>query len=231
MTVIRVLVNGASGRMGTRVSELARSDARFDLVPLEALGAAVSACDVIIDFSTPEGAAQAAHLAAQQGAALVVGTTGLTAKIARTLDDLADSVPVLVAPNTSLGMAIAVRLAVSAARALGPTWRVEIEESHHATKKDAPSGTALRIAEALASEADRQIDPASIRSKRVGEIVGEHVIRLVGPLETLEIVHAARSRDVFAAGALEAAVWLLAQSPGRYRIEDLHADAVTAVDP
>ena len=165
MTVIRVVVHGAEGRMGTRICERARRDARFDLVSLDAM----NSCDVIIDFSSSEGAAQAAQLAARHSAAIVVGTTGLSAKTARVLDEIADSVPLLVAPNTSLGMAVAMRLAVSAARALGPTWRVEIEERHHAAKRDAPSGTALRIAEVLAAEAGRRVDPA-VRGNRAGGV-------------------------------------------------------------
>lgn len=227
MTVIRVVVHGAEGRMGTRICERARRDARFDLVSLDAM----NSCDVIIDFSSSEGAAQAAQLAARHGAAIVVGTTGLSPKTARVLDEIADSVPLLVAPNTSLGMAVAMRLAVSAARALGPTWRVEIEERHHAAKRDAPSGTALRIAEVLAAEAGHRIDPADIRAERIGEIIGEHVIRIVGSLETLEIAHVARSRDVFATGALDAAAWLVTRAPGRYRMEDIYGDRTSGTRP
>jgi 4-hydroxy-tetrahydrodipicolinate reductase len=128
---------------------------------------------------------------------------------------------VLVAPNTSLGVAVTRRLARLAAELLGPGgWTVDIVESHHDRKKDAPSGTALAIAASL-SEGGMKVASDRIHAIRAGDTVGEHEIRLAGPSERLHIMHQAVSRDLFAAGAIRAAKWLAGRPAGRYTMEDV----------
>ncbi|MBL8764025.1 MAG: 4-hydroxy-tetrahydrodipicolinate reductase [Phycisphaerae bacterium] len=235
---IRLLVNGATGRVGHRLIALACADPRFRVVagvsrnrptsgiawtwaaPEDARRFAADT-DVIVDFSSPMGAMHAAELTRECGAALLVGTTGLAID---QLDSLRVSTAtrsaVLVAPNTSPGVAALAAVAADLARRLGPGYQASIMESHHAAKKDAPSGTALRLARAVRG-AGGELTDANIVSVRSGDVVGEHTIRLAGPGEYLELTHRATTRDLFAHGALRAALALAGRAPGWYTIEDV----------
>ncbi len=148
---------------------------------------------------------------------MLIGTTGLEKSDHDAFDLAARDIPVLQASNMSLGIAVLTRLAREAATAM-ETCDIEIIESHHATKKDAPSGTALALADALAREAG---SAPPIHSQRLGDEVGRHTVYLALPGERLELTHVATSRDTFAHGALRAAKWLVAQKPGRYLISDV----------
>ncbi|MFO0872388.1 MAG: 4-hydroxy-tetrahydrodipicolinate reductase [Phycisphaerales bacterium] len=230
---VRVAIHGARGRMGERLCALVRADRRFvlaaeidrDLPPPPALFAGDGASlptprmlDAIIDFSSPDGAATAADLALCSGAALLVGTTGLdTAQRAR-LAHVATVCATMLAPNTSLGVAVLRHLVREASRLL-PGFEIDIVESHHIRKKDAPSGTALALA-AASAEVGRPVPPERIHALRGGDIVGEHTVQFAGPGETIQLSHSAVSRDLFALGALRAAAWLAGQRPGLYTIED-----------
>ena len=222
---IRLLIHGARGKMGARISDLARHDARFRVVAQVDLDdhahgeqlpeGSVSA---IVDFSSDHGARHAAQLAVKHRAALLVGTTGLSADSLDAIEVAARSCPVMVAANTSLGVAVLNHLATEAARLLGPSFQVDLIEAHHAAKKDAPSGTALRLLERLrASGTDVPRD--RVKSIREGQIVGDHRLEFTGPGERITIAHSAETRDVFALGALRAVAWLTQQTPGRYTIE------------
>jgi 4-hydroxy-tetrahydrodipicolinate reductase len=221
--MIRLVVHGARGRMGARVCALAERDERFTVVARldreEAEQIDVPACDVVIDFSTPDGAALAAQRAQRHRAALLVGTTGLSGEIVRRLGDAARSIPIVVAPNTSLGVAVLAHLAAEAARLLGPAFDIDVVEAHHSGKRDAPSGTALRLVAAMAERGGRTVAPERVHAIRAGEIVGEHTIRFSGPGECLALSHSAVSRDLFAAGALRIAAWLRGRPPGTYTVE------------
>jgi len=223
---IRLLISGARGRMGERLEILARQDANFRVVaaidrddPPRDAPLDLAPPDVIIDFSSDEGAARAAALASRFQAALLVGTTALSPRTHQTLDALAAQVPVLLAANTSLGVAVLNHLAVQAAKALGPEYSIDLIEHHHALKTDAPSGTALRLAESLRAHAGVPLPPERIHAVRAGDIVGEHTVQFAGPGERITITHAATSRDLFVRGALRAAAWLKGKTPGRYAIE------------
>lgn len=225
-SAIRLLVHGARGRMGTRIAALARDDARFKLVAAhdiedraQADAIAPSAFDAIIDFSSSEGALHAAELAIKHRAALVVGTTGLSSNFLEFIEVAARSTPVMIAANTSLGVAVLNHLAAEAARLLGSDFDVDLIEAHHAMKRDAPSGTALRLRDALRHEADVELPDERIHSIRAGDIIGEHTIQFSGPGEKIKIFHSATNRDLFARGALRAAAWLRGKPPGRYTIE------------
>lgn len=231
----RVIVHGATGRMGARLRELASSDASIALVAAASRGASEASprpgpspqnahgikvlVDVVIDFSSDAGVASAIDLAARCGAALLVGTTGLTPATLDALHAESKRRAVLVAPNTSLGVAVLAKLAADAARALGPAFDISIVEAHHNRKKDAPSGTALRLAAAIRG-AGASLPDEQILAVRGGDVIGEHTVRLSGPGEYIELTHRAVSRDLFVLGALRAARWLRGRSPGWWTMED-----------
>ncbi len=223
---VKLALMGASGRMGARIDLLAGSDARVDVVARfsskdKVFPLAAGACAVVIDFSSESGTLHAIELARSTGAALLVGTTGLGAATQENLRALSASRAVLVAPNTSLGVAVTRRLARLAAELLGPAgWSVDIVESHHDRKKDAPSGTALALAKSL-EEGGMPVSAGRIHAIRAGDTIGEHEIRLAGPSERIHLMHQAVSRDLFAAGALKAAHWLAGRSAGWYTMDDV----------
>jgi 4-hydroxy-tetrahydrodipicolinate reductase len=223
---IEIALVGASGRMGSRIDALAAdaSDLRIAMrVGRASTETDDARIDVVIDFSSEAGTAQAMALARSRRAALLVGTTGLSEATRAALFELSRSIPVLVAPNTSLGVAVTRRLARIAAEILGPAgWKVDIVESHHDRKKDAPSGTALAIAAAIA-EGGMAVTPDRIHAIRAGDTVGEHEIRLAGPSERIHLMHQAVTRDLFAEGALRAARWLAGRAPGSYSMDDVLA--------
>jgi 4-hydroxy-tetrahydrodipicolinate reductase len=212
--------------MGQRIDALAIDDDAVHVAARITAGnssesARISTIDVIIDFSSEEGTRTAISIARATGAALLVGTTGLSREVDGALRELAKISAVLIAPNTSLGVAVTKRLARLAAELLGPSgWSVDIIESHHDRKKDAPSGTALALARALA-DGGMSLENRQIHAIRAGDTIGEHEIRFAGPSERIHIMHQAVTRDLFAAGALRGAKWLAGKPAGLYTMEDI----------
>ncbi len=262
----RLLVSGISGRMGAAVVRAVRDDVRFSVVggtvrpgsgrvgkdagvvsgagPLgapvfedvEAAFAKVRP-DVVIDFSHPDATAECADLCAQRGAALVVGTTGLSGAVRERLDRAARSTAVVLSPNMSVGINVLFDVAAHLVRVLGEGWDVEVVELHHRQKRDAPSGTALRLAEVLARAAGRdasafrlaragEVGPRTageigVQTLRGGDVVGEHTVYVLADGERIEVTHRASSREQFARGAVRAAAWACAQQPGLYSMQDV----------
>ena len=220
--MIQLVIHGGKGRMGSRLCALAVDDSRFTLVAAVDVDSPppgdLSRVDVVIDFSSESGTSQAVKLARQWSAALLVGTTGLSAQTLVALDDASHSVPVLLAANTSLGVAVMTHLAAEAARLLGTEYDIDIVETHHAMKKDAPSGTALRIARALRDGAGVILPAERIHAMRSGDVIGEHEVIFSGLGERIKFSHSATNRDLFVLGALRAAAWLAGQQPGLYTI-------------
>jgi 4-hydroxy-tetrahydrodipicolinate reductase len=223
---VKLALVGAGGRMGTRIDALAATSvgvmvvARFHRENMDQYALAGNA-EVIIDFSSEHGTRAAIEIARKSGAALLVGTTGLSNEVIENLRALSASNAVIVSPNTSLGVAVTRRLARLAAELLGPSdWSVDIVESHHDRKKDAPSGTALAIAQSLGS-GGMTVAADRIHAIRAGDTVGEHEIRFAGPSERIHLMHQAVSRDLFAAGAVRAAKWLAGKPAGSYTMEDV----------
>jgi len=193
--------------------------------------------DVAIDFSSAEVVPEVAGLVAQAGAALVSGTTGLSIEGQRALDDASQRVAVLWEPNMSVGVHVLGTLLRQAIAALGEGFDVEIVETHHRRKVDAPSGTAIRLAEIAAESQSaaalvhgrvgrpgpRKSAEIGMHAVRGGDVVGDHSVHLLGEGERLELVHRATSRDVFALGALRAAAWIAQKPAGRYRLSDVLA--------
>ncbi|MCE7031314.1 4-hydroxy-tetrahydrodipicolinate reductase [Lysobacter sp. GX 14042] len=231
---LRLLVHGASGRMGAAVLRIAR--ARSDLRVVAAVAGSPPAqrvvdgvphfaaaeiagappFDVAVDFSLPDAFDRVLQACLARGAALVTGTTGLSGAQHDALEAAAARIPVLAEANFSLGVAVLSELVERAAAAL-PDWDCDIVEAHHVHKKDAPSGTALALGE-RAGEGGARPRYASLRA---GDIVGEHTVQFTGLGERLELVHRATDRDVFARGALQAAARLAGREPGRYRLAGL----------
>jgi len=218
---IRILVHGASGRMGRALLRLAAADARFEVLSTPPSSAAsLDDCpefDVAIDFSVAPGFDRILRLCRSRLSALVSGTTGLSDAQRLALANAGKDIPIVWASNFSLGVVVLEDLVRRAARAL-PGWHGEITETHHIHKKDAPSGTALVLASA--HEAGSGSAPG-ITSIREGEVVGDHRIRLEGNGEWLELRHHAMDRDIFARGALEAAARLHGRFAGLYSLSDL----------
>ena len=231
--VSRILVHGASGRMGAALLRLQPEAAQTALVAAVSrgggrteAGVALTAAtrldqvpdfDVAIDFSLPEAFDAILDLCLARNAAFVSGTTGLEDAQRARLDAAAQTIPVLWSANFSLGIAVLGDLVRRAAAAL-PGWACEIVETHHVHKKDAPSGTALLLGAAVQA-AGR--DAPHYVSHRTGDVIGDHRVRFVAAEERIELNHSALHRDVFARGALHAARAIAGRAPGNYRLIDL----------
>lgn len=258
MTPLRVAMHGADGRMGHAiVRAIAESDSFVLAAAIDhgrdAIGAdagersgakkngvvitndfaAIANADVVIDFSHRDATRGIAEACGRAGKPLVVGTTGLAEDAIAALDALGAMQRVVLAPNTSVGVTVLFHLAKEAARLLGDEFDAEIIEVHHTKKLDAPSGTALRLAEAVAE--GKSLDASAfvhgrsgivgarpkkeigIHAVRAGDVIGEHTLMLAGPAERIELVHRAHDRALFARGALRAARWVASPgAPGRY---------------
>lgn len=248
-----IAVTGATGRMGSRILALAAEDPQIQVVAAITRGDAPAASaggqtppftrdlqaapSVLIDFTSPASMRHWLSVCRQRRIAMLIGTTGLSPSDESAIDEASKEIAVLQATNMSLGVALLNRFAADLARQLGDDYDIEIVESHHRFKKDAPSGTAMTLAkhilratgksdEALVfdrhgEEAARQRGQIGMHSLRLGDEVGRHTAIFAGLGERLELTHVATSRDTFARGALRAAKWLGGQKPGRYSIADV----------
>lgn len=261
----RVAVAGAAGEMGKRILHVIRQSPDIQLVgALEAQGhpllgkdagiqAGIAAfdvpisadlkgvlvgADVLIDFTRPEASLRHLSEAVSHGRAIVIGTTGFRADQWEEIRRVGPSTRCVISPNMSVGVNLIWRLLRDVAQALGDDYDVEIVEAHHRRKVDAPSGTALRMAEVIAEALGRdlkevgvfarhgQVGPRTdreigIQTIRAGDIVGEHTVVFAGVGERIEIIHRAHSRDNFARGAVRAARWVVGQPPGLYDMQDV----------
>lgn len=189
----------------------------------ESLADIVAESDVLIDFSLPEANAEVVSAVADHGKALVCGVSGLNDQQMSALQSLSDRFPIVFDRNMSQGIAVLKGIAASVAASLGAGYDVAIHETHHVHKLDSPSGTALKLADAVA--AGQGADPASVavefKVERRGEVPGDHSVIWSSPMETVSLSHSVTTRDVFAAGALRAAHWVVKQQPGFYSMHDV----------
>jgi 4-hydroxy-tetrahydrodipicolinate reductase len=237
--VIRIAVVGARGRMGRTVVQLAGEQGIDVALALDAgermESLAGSGAEVVIDFSSPSATMELADVASRAGIAIVSGTTGLTDAALAALDRASTKVAVAWEPNMSVGVHVLGALVAQAIAMLGPDFDVEIVEAHHKMKVDAPSGTALRLAE-LARDArggarvvhGREGKPGArgateigVHAVRGGDVVGDHTVMLFGTGERIELTHRASSRELFASGALRVARWIVGKPAGRYGMDDV----------
>jgi 4-hydroxy-tetrahydrodipicolinate reductase len=200
--------------------------------------AAIAAADVAIDFTSAANSVVHARIAAAAGKSIVIGSTGFSAEQKAAVAEVAKTVPVVLSPNMSVGVNLMFKVAADVARALGDDYDVEIVEVHHRYKKDAPSGTAVRLAESVAEALGRDLKEVGVygregmvgeRSRkeigvfavRAGDVVGEHTLTFGGLGERFEITHRAHSRDTFARGAVRAAGWLVGKPAGLYDMQSV----------
>jgi 4-hydroxy-tetrahydrodipicolinate reductase len=223
--VIRVAIAG-TGRMGQAIAAGLEQQDDMELAGLwgrgDDLNKLVENSDVLIDFSLPEGTAEVLDVVARHGKPLVCGVSGLDDELMAGLDKAATSAPVLYDRNMSLGVAVLERVVREAAASLGTDFSVEISEVHHVHKKDAPSGTALKLGEAAAqARGEAGTGSVAFSSERRGEVPGDHDVVISSPTERLTLAHSATTRQVFADGAIRAARWIVGQEPGRYAMSDV----------
>jgi len=259
----RIVICGALGRMGRRIAEIALQDPEVevtggvehpDCIPSPDLGTALGVpglegkpllssledllphCDVVVDFSGNTTAVVGhAKLAALDRRAIVIGTTGFTEEEVGEIRECAGLIPVLLSPNMSVGVNLLFRLVEIAAKALRERgFDAEIVEVHHRFKKDAPSGTAVklsrivseamgleRITHCRSGESPRHEGELGVFALRGGDVVGDHTVYFLGMGERIELTHRASSRDTFAKGAVEAAKWIKGRPPGWYSMFDV----------
>jgi 4-hydroxy-tetrahydrodipicolinate reductase len=224
----QLVIFGITGRMGQCLRRALDEGAQFRLGGALASASSSSDCaaalegaSVAVDFSTAHAVAAHARACLSARVPLVVGATGIDASTQSELKAAALKIAVLIAPNTSLGVAVLHELVAAAALALGSAYDVEISEAHHRMKRDAPSGTALSLGERVASARGERLSDVAISVVRAGDIVGEHTVTFATAGERLEITHRAADRMIFARGALQAAAWLIGRAPGLYGMEDV----------
>ena len=263
--MIKVAVTGAAGRMGVKVivaiheaegvtlsgalerpgHALLGMDAGMP-AGLGTLGVKISddlpgviaGCDVLVDFTSPKVSLHNLAACAAQGKAIVIGSTGFTPEERAEAAELAQPIPVVIAPNMSVGVNVCFKILKDIATTLGDDFDVEIVEMHHKLKKDAPSGTAVRmgevVAEALGRDyqqvanchregiiGERNKEEIGMQTVRGGDIVGEHTVYFIGMGERLELSHRAMTRDMFSRGAIRAARWVVGQPNGVYDMQDV----------
>lgn len=261
---IKLAIVGAAGRMGRRIIALADGDSELAIAAaVERVGhpdlgrdAGELACvgrigvpvaerlsaefDALIEFSLPQGTAQWLEVCREALRPIVIGTTGHDEAQLRQIREASKTIAVLKAPNMSVGVNVLLRVARELGAALDASYDVEIAEAHHRFKADAPSGTALALAEAVrrgrratgagdqpfvfgrhGQPGQRPAGQIGVHSLRIGDTVGEHVVSFGAIGETVTIAHSAHSRDTFAAGALRAAKWIVGKPPGLYDMQDV----------
>lgn len=222
---IRTAVAGA-GRMGQAVADAIERRSEFELAGIwrrgEDIDALVKDCDLIIDFSLPDGTDLLLEAVRTHGKPLVCGVSGLSALQNQRLEDASAEIPLLFDRNMSLGIAVLERSVKEAAASLGADFDISISEVHHVHKKDAPSGTALKLGEAIAAARGKSgTADVTFDVERRGEVPGDHQVTMRSTTETLTFTHSVTTRDVFADGALRAAKWLIDQEPGLYSMHDM----------
>ncbi len=243
--MVRIIISGISGRMGARIGALASQDKNFEIAGAievssspaigKDIGEIISAgktgkkvesdfnkiagtCDVLIEFTAPLATLEHLEIAVKNKKAVVIGTTGFTKDEVEKIKDASRKIPVVFSPNMSVGANLMFKITEEVARALGEDYEAEIVEAHHNQKKDAPSGTAKRLSEAV-SKAKGKTPP--IHSIRLGDIVGDHTVIFAGKAERIELTHRVHSRDAFAKGSLDAAKFLAGKKPGLYTMADV----------
>ncbi|MBI5639273.1 MAG: 4-hydroxy-tetrahydrodipicolinate reductase [Nitrospirae bacterium] len=263
--MVKIGVAGAAGKMGSRIAALSKEcdglqlaaafekkghkDTGKDIGTLAGIGETgitlagglediIDKVDLVIDFTSVESTKANLKAASSKGKAMIIGTTGLTKDDMREIEPFLKKIPCVMASNMSLGVNLLLKVLQDIARTLGDDYDIEIIEAHHRLKKDAPSGTALKMAQVIADAVSRNLDEVGVYARkgiigertkkeigiqtvRAGDIVGEHTVLFGGLGERIEVTHKASSRDTFARGALKAALWLAGKPAGLYDMQDV----------
>ncbi len=238
MKVVGGTERKGSSAIGSDVGEGAQLG-KLGVLVTDDLGRAIEGgeAQLVIDFTSAGASLEHARICAERGVPLVIGSTGFSSEAKAELARSAQRIPVVMSPNMSVGVNLVIKVAAQLAQVLGDSFDVEILETHHRMKKDAPSGTALRIAEEVAAALGRK--PSDLRLSREGQIgerpqpeigvqtlrggdvVGDHTVFFLGEGERVELTHRATSREQFGRGALRAARWVVARPPGLYDMQDV----------
>jgi len=263
--MVRIGVAGAAGRMGSRITALSREYPELKLTGAferkghdavgrdvglvvgigetgikltDSLEEIIDNADVIVDFTTPGSTRENVKVASRKGKAMVIGTTGFSKDDMKEMEASLKLIPCVMASNMSTGVNLLLRVLQDIAKVLGDEYDIEIIEAHHRLKKDAPSGTALKMAQVVASAINRDLDEVAVYARkgligertrkeigiqtiRAGDIVGEHTVIFGGLGERIEITHKVSSRDTFARGALKATKWISGKPSGLYDMQDV----------
>ena len=263
--MIKIAVAGAAGKMGQRITALSKEYPELKLTAAferkghgaigkdigtivgvgetgiklsDSLEGIIDNSDLIIDFTSPASTKDNLRLASKKGKAMVIGTTGLSKDDMKEIEPFTKNIPCVMASNMSTGVNLLLKVLQDVAKVLGDEYDIEIVEAHHRLKKDAPSGTALKMAQVIADAVNRNLDEVAVYARkgiigerakkeigiqtvRAGDIVGEHTVMFGGLGERIEITHKASSRDTFARGALRAAQWLAGKPAGLYDMQDV----------
>ena len=262
--MIKIAVCGAAGRMGQRVivaaveagctvsgalehpghllvgqdAALLAGCGQLGVAVSDDLNSVVEGCDVLIDFTTPKVSLKNLEVCSLKKKSIVIGSTGFTPEERALAAELARDIPVVLAPNMSVGVNVCFKVLKDVAKILGDDFDVEIVELHHNKKKDSPSGTAVRmgevVAEALGRDynqvanyhregicGERSKEEIGMQSVRGGDIIGEHTVYFIGQGERIEITHRAMTRDMFSRGSVRAARWVVGKAPGLYDMQDV----------
>lgn len=263
--MVKIAVCGAAGRMGGRIiAAISETEGAVVSGALERLGhpmvgqdagfnaglgaigvtisddltAVVQGCDVLIDFTTPKVSLKNLEVCGLNKKSIVIGSTGFTPEERALAAELAKDIPVVLAPNMSVGVNVCFKVLADVAKILGDDFDVEIVEAHHKMKKDSPSGTAVRMGEVVADALGRDYNKVAnfhregicgertkeeigMQTIRGGDIVGEHTVYFIGMGERIEITHRAHTRDMFSRGSVRAAKWVVSQKPGLYDMQDV----------
>lgn len=263
--MVRIAVAGAAGRMGSRITALSQEYAGLKLSGVferkghkdigkdigaiigigntginlaDSLESVIDSADLIISFTTIEASLEHLRLASARDKAIVIGTTGFSKENLNEIKEHSRKIPCVQASNMSMGVNLLLKVLQDIARVLGEGYDIEIIEAHHRMKKDAPSGTALKMAQVIADALNRNLDEVAVYARkgiigerqpkeigiqtiRAGDIVGEHTVLFGGLGERIEVTHRVSSRDTFARGALRAALWLAGKPAGLYDMQDV----------
>lgn len=245
--MIKLALSGCCGKMGRRIIALAAQDPEIRIVgaieqeshPATGKGLKevlmnpaldtevlsnpdlIKDADVLIEFTNPAVTVEHLAFALRHKKPVVIGTTGLDLAQVQKIKDASSDIAIVFSPNMSVGVNLVFRLVKEAAEKLGQKYQVDILEAHHVHKKDAPSGTAKRLVELIKGAGGRNREQIKVDFIREGEIVGDHQIRFDSPEDTIIIKHSAKTRNIFAQGALEAARFVVRQGPGLYDMQDV----------
>jgi len=263
--MIKIAVCGAAGRMGQRIiNSIIESEGAVlcgalerpghpsvgqdaamqagcgtsDIRITDSLNAVVAACDVLIDFTSPKVSLKNLEVCALHKKSIVIGSTGFTPEERALAAELSRDIPIVIAPNMSVGVNVCFKVLKDVAKILGDDFDVEIVELHHNKKKDSPSGTAVRMGEVVAEALGRDYNKVAnyhregicgertkeeigMQTVRGGDIIGEHTVYFIGQGERIEVSHRAMTRDMFSRGSVRAAKWVVGQAPGIYDMQDV----------
>lgn len=245
--MIKLIVSGCCGKMGRKIISLACRDKELKILGAiedkvhPAVGRKLSEVlmnpaldikiteksevikegEVLVEFTNPVATLRHLDFAVKYKKAVVIGTTGLSPEQVQKIKRASQEIPIVFSPNMSVGVNLVFKLAKLAAQKLGQDYKVDIVEAHHIHKKDVPSGTAKRLAELIKQTPGHKDEHIKIESIREGEIVGDHQLRFHGPQDAIVIKHSAKTRNIFAQGALEAAKFVVKQGPGLYDMQNV----------